>query len=100
MPLFRERLLVYEIFRAYEFSNIHLLLGYDMNSEWGISKYLEDVQEVRGMVCNKRDELFPDADNHVITLSTCVSNNGNKRYLVQGVLLNEMASEEAGHGME
>ncbi len=95
-----ERLLVYEIFRAYEFSNIHLLLGYDMNSEWGISKYLEDVQEVRGMVCNKRDELFPDADNHVITLSTCVSNNGNKRYLVQGVLLNEMASEEAGHGME
>ena len=89
-----ERLLVYEIFGAYEFSNIHLLAGYDVKSEWGISKYLEEVQEVRGMKCNRKDEIFPDAQDHIITLSTCVSGNKNNRYLVQGVLLNEMASEE------
>lgn len=89
-----DRLLVYEIFAAYEFSNAHLLLGYDTKSEWGFSKYLEEVQEVRGMKCNRIEEIFPDEQDHIITLSTCVKGNSSKRYLVQGVLLNETELDE------
>ena len=92
----QERLLAYEIFGAYEFSNIHLLAGYDAESAWGISTYLKEVEEVRGMKCNRKDEIFPDEQDHIITLSTCVSGNKQKRYLVQGVLLNEMTLEETG----
>ncbi len=84
-----ERLLVYEVFASYEFSNAHLLRKYDVGSEIGISEYLEDVKDVRDMGRNIREELFPDAGSHIITLSTCIRNKPDNRYLVQGVLLNE-----------
>ena len=34
-------------------------------------------------------DVTVNADNHIVTLSTCVSGEKNMRYLVQGVLLNE-----------
>lgn len=84
-----DRLLVYHVFASYEFSNIHLLLGYDTGSEFGIKNYLRDVFNVRDMGRNIREELFPYTDNHIITLSTCIKNKAASRYLVQGVLMNE-----------
>ncbi len=84
-----DRLLVYEIYAAYEFSNLHLLLGYDTESEYGFGEYLKETLEVRDMNTNIREEIFPDSQSRILTLSTCVSNKADKRYLVQGVLLNE-----------
>ncbi len=84
-----DRLLVYQIFASYEFSNTHLMLGYDMKSEAGISNYLEEVEDVRDMGRNIREELFPDSGKRIITLSTCIKSKPQSRYLVQGVLLNE-----------
>jgi len=41
------------------------------------------------MSANIRQDVTVNADNHIVTLSTCVSGEKNMRYLVQGVLLNE-----------
>lgn len=84
-----ERLLVYEVFASYEFSNVHLLLGYDQETEYGINKYLEEIKNLRDMGRNMREDIFPDAQKRIITLSTCIKTKPNNRYLVQGVLLNE-----------
>lgn len=84
-----ERLLAYEVWAAYEFSDAHLLLAYDTETERGIERYLEDAASVRSMGRNVREGLSPGAGSHIITLSTCVGGKPNSRYLVQGVLLNE-----------
>ncbi len=84
-----DRLLVYGIYGAYEFNNIHLLLGYDMGTEYGFGQYLDEVMETRDMNTNFREELLPGVESRILTLSTCVSGKSEKRYLVQGVLLNE-----------
>ena len=41
------------------------------------------------MSANIRRDVTVNADNRIVTLSTCVSGEKNMRYLVQGVLLNE-----------
>lgn len=84
-----EKLYVYEIFAAYEFSNKHLLLNYDLEDEVFYQRYLDEIEEVRTMTYNRKEEVEVTTDNHIITLSTCVANKGDRRYLVQGVLLNE-----------
>lgn len=84
-----EKLYVYEIFAAYEFNNLHLLLNYDFTDEDVYGKYLEDIMEVRSMSSNIREGVDVAADKHILTLSTCIADKPNNRYLVQGVLLNE-----------
>lgn len=84
-----ENFYVYEIFAAYEYSNAHLLLNYDLDSEYGFGKYLEEIQNIRSMNYIFKDGLEVTKKNHILTLSTCIADKPDKRYLVQGVLLNE-----------
>lgn len=84
-----EKLLVYEIFAAYEHSNEHLLLNYDLSSEVIFQKYLDDIMDIRTMSSNIRKDMSLSSDNHILTLSTCIADKPDNRYLVQGVLLNE-----------
>lgn len=82
-------LFVYEIFAAYESSNEHILLSYNFENEVVFQHYLDDIYNVRSMNCNLNYDMVVGADNHIITLSTCIANKPDNRYLVQGVLLNE-----------
>ncbi|MCM1527327.1 MAG: class B sortase [Bacteroides sp.] len=84
-----EKLYVYEIFAAYEFSDLHLLLNFDFTSEDVFQKFLDDIYDMRSMTCNINEDVEVTAQNRILTLSTCVKNKSHNRYLVQGVLLNE-----------
>ncbi|MCM1326093.1 MAG: class B sortase [Bacteroidales bacterium] len=84
-----EKLFVYEVFAAYEFSDLHLLLNFDFTSEQVFQKFLDDIYEMRSMNCNTKEDVEVTAKNRILTLSTCVTGKDDKRYLVQGVLLNE-----------
>lgn len=84
-----ERLYVYEVFAACEFSNLHILLNYDFTKETGFLQYLEDIAELSLSGGNLRDDLEVTAEDHILTLSTCVQERPEERYLVHGVLLNE-----------
>lgn len=44
---------------------------------------------MRAMNCNRKENVTVTTENRIVTLSTCVANKSDRRYLVQGVLLNE-----------
>lgn len=83
-----EGLLVYQIFAASEFSNEHLLYTYDFTDPAVFEYYIEKIKDVRSMNHIIDEEVEVDRDSHVLTLSTCVRNKPDNRFLVQGVLLN------------
>lgn len=82
-----DEVFVYRIFGAYEFSNIHLLAGYETETEEGFGDYLDEVMAVRSMNSNFDPDVTVTEKDRIITLSTCVYKKTEKRWLVQGVLL-------------
>ena len=84
-----EKIYVYEIFAAYEFSDLHLLYGYDMDNPEIFEIYLDSVFNTRGMNAHIRSTSTVTKEDKIITLSTCIGNKPKNRYLIQGVLLNK-----------
>lgn len=84
-----EQTYVYQIFAAYEYNAIHLIYNFDLTNKEIFQNYLDQIFEIRDMNMHIRDGVEVNADHHIITLSTCVSGQKNKRFLVQGVLLND-----------
>lgn len=80
---------VYEIFAAYEFSNAHLLLCFDTKNPEIFGAYLGGVFEHDGLNDNINREIEVTAEDKILTLSTCITNKPNNRYLVQAVLVEE-----------
>lgn len=85
----RDKTLVYRIFGAYEYNAIHLIYNFDLSNPEIFQNYLDQIFTIRDMKANIRQETTLTSDNHILTLSTCVTGEKNKRFLVQGVLLNE-----------
>ena len=79
----------YTIFAAHIYDDRHLLYSFDFTNPEVYQKYLDSIFSTRDMSANIRQDVTVNADNHIVTLSTCVSGEKNMRYLVQGVLLNE-----------
>ena len=50
--------------------------------------YLEEILSIRNMGNVVKEEVEVTAQDRILTLSTCISNKPNNRFLVQGVLLN------------
>ena len=84
-----DKVLVYEIFGAYKFSDKHLLANYSMISDGGKQAYLDEIFGIRDMNAHFREGIEVTVENHLITLSTCIGGQPNNRYLVQGVLIEE-----------
>lgn len=83
------RILVYEIFAAYAFSDAHILMSYDFYTKDGYERYLDTVRESAEKDGHYMQEAAPSAEDKIITLSTCIRGKNSKRYLVQGVLTAE-----------
>lgn len=79
--------LVYQIFAAYEFSNIHLLMGFNLDEPETREIYLDNIYASEGLTSNFNEELSVGAEDHIITLSTCISNKADRRYMVAAVLV-------------
>lgn len=83
------RILIYEIFAAYAFSDAHILLTYDFNTDTGYQQYLDSIWENKSSRSQFRQETVLSAEDKIITLSTCIRGSSSQRYLVQGVLIAE-----------
>lgn len=83
-----EKVLIYEIYAAYEFTDAHILYTYDCSTEEGFSSYLEQANTyaVNG---NVREGIEVTPQDTIITLSTCTSTGSQKRFLVQAVKMAE-----------
>lgn len=84
-----DRLLTYTIFDAVEFDDRHLLKAYDYTTQDGRQAFLTDIENVRNLHSHLRNSVSVSTSSHIVTLSTCVGDNGSARYLVAGVLTNE-----------
>lgn len=83
------RILIYEIFAAYAFSDAHILLTYDFDTDEGYQQYLDIVRESAEKNGHFRQGTELSTKDTIITLSTCVRGIDTQRYLVQGVLAAE-----------
>lgn len=84
-----DKLRVYRVFAAYVHSSEHLLYSYNFSDPVMFQRYFEEVMSERTMNSNFSEEVELSGDEHILTLSTCIANKPDNRYLVQGVLINE-----------
>lgn len=73
----------YQVFAAYEYSDVHLLHAFRYDLAEGRQQYLEEIAAYD--VLGEDPEL--STESKILTLSTCVSGKDDRRLLVQGVLI-------------
>ena len=76
----------YTIFAAYIYDDRHLLYSFDFANEDVYASYLDTVLNMRDLSANIRDDIAVTREDSIITLVTCMSNQPDKRLLVQAVL--------------
>ena len=81
-----EKTLKYRIFAAYVHSNEHLLGNHNFSNQEEFDSFFNAVKSSAGGVNHVRDGVSVTSDSKVITLSTCIKNMPNNRYLIFGVL--------------
>lgn len=85
-----DRVMRYRIFAAYPYDDRHLLYSFDYATPEGRSGYLSEIFSIRSMSAVLDDQVAVTSDDRLITLSTCVGSQNEKRYLVQAVLVNDI----------
>ncbi len=78
---------VYQIFGAYEYTDEHLLLNYETENAGKFQAYLDKVKGRSDVSGHYNRELSINSSDKIITLSTCIGDKGNSRYLVQAKLI-------------
>ncbi len=81
-----DRTLTWKIFAAYTYDDRHLIKIYDFWDKDIFDAYLKDVFSIRAMDAYLDDTMEVTADDRIITLSTGVTGQDDKRYLVQAKL--------------
>ena len=84
------RRLTYRIFAAYKRDDAHLMRKFDYSTEQGRQAFLDDVFSHKG---NFRPDTDVTTDSRILTLSTCVGGENDKRYVVQAVLIEDAPVE-------
>lgn len=74
-----EHVYVYRIFAAVPFAADHVMVRYGFDSAEDTQAYLDDVLAAGGVYCRPEEAGSEDC---LLTLSTCISQQANKRYLV------------------
>ena len=82
-----DRVLRYQIFAAYNYDDRHLIKIYDFWDKDIFSSYLETVFSQRAMDAYVDDSAEVTAEDKIITLSTGVTGQDDRGYLVQAVLV-------------
>lgn len=83
------QVLHYRIFAAYPFDDRHLVLSYDLWDKDVFRGYLADIFSIREMGAFIDTSMNITAGDRIVTLSTGVTGEDEKRFLVQAVLMSE-----------
>ncbi|MCD7757613.1 MAG: class B sortase [Clostridiales bacterium] len=79
--------LKYQVYAAYEYSDVHMLYAFDYSTEEGRQEFLDEIAGLRSLSYIYDEEVTVTTGSNVITLSTCVHNVPEKRFLVNAVLI-------------
>ena len=81
-----EKTLKYWIFATYVHSNEHLLYNHNFSNKDEFDSFFNTVLSSAGGVNHVREGASISSDSKIITLSTCIKNKPENRYLIFGVL--------------
>lgn len=72
----------YHVFAAVPYSDLHILYYYDFTQERVFNAFFRDIMAVRAVNTYFDRETKLSHDDNIIILSTCMSGNNQKRFLV------------------
>jgi sortase B len=79
---------VYEIFAACSVSDTHLMVAYNFWDAASFNSFVSDITSARGMTNQVREGVSPVYGDYLLTLSTCISGQSDKRWIVVGKRIN------------
>lgn len=88
-----KHILKYEIISAYKYDDRHILNSFDFSDDEVFADYLEFIKNPKTTMKNTRIDIKLNLKSRIVTLSTCIGNESDKRYLVQGVLIEDVATK-------
>lgn len=89
-----EKTFVYRIYAAVTYSDLHIMGSYDFDSPADFERFADSLREGRSMTDLFREELEVTAGAKLLTLSTCIKGEDDKRFLVVAVLTDEVPADE------
>lgn len=89
-----DRVLTYHIVSAYKYDNRHIMNAFDFNDPEVLDNYHEFVLDPVSTLRNVRKGVILNRESKLVVLSTCTGNDKGSRYLVTGVLVNDVPIEE------
>ena len=78
---------VYQIFGAYEYDDRHLLKNFATENAGEYQKSLESIKKLSDACGHFDRDMSLNSSDKIITLSTCIANKPESRYLVQAKLI-------------
>lgn len=92
----KEKRLTYEIYGAVKFTDVYIPTVYGTNSVAGNGQFLQDLvtNAENYLSVSHIAEMEVEAEDKLITLSTCISGEDTKRYIIVGVLKEEAFYKE------
>ena len=79
----------YQIFAAVVYDDRHLMYSFDNENVEDRKAFLQSLKETRSMRNQFRSDVTVDENSHIITLSTCIGGQPDKRFLVEAVEIDE-----------
>jgi len=84
-----DKIMIYEIFANYVFTNAHILYSFDCFSKEGYEQYIDMIFDTFVNMGIFREGVTVNEDTPMITMSTCVTGQNEKRLLLQAVYVGE-----------
>ena len=84
-----EEELIYQVFAAVEYDDRHILQSFSFTEAYGREAYLDSLRKNDGDNDYFREDVEATENDRLLTLSTCIKNESEKRLLVEAVLVNE-----------
>ncbi len=84
-----EKVMVYEVFAAYEYSDINLITTIGLPGVMSYEEYLASIYKLDGMNNNFNTDITVTTEDKIVTLETCIATKPSMRYIVQAVKVAE-----------
>lgn len=81
-----DKKMTYKIVSAFQYNNYHVMYSFDFSTDDGYQKYIDTIKNPGYSSVNVREEIEVTTEDKLVTLSTCLGDGKEYRYLVVGVL--------------
>lgn len=84
-----DKKMTYQIFAAVVYNDSHIVENYDFTQNEQRQAFLDSVYNSRDMRNTIKQDVQVNAESNILTMSTCIGNEPNNRFIVEAVLLDE-----------